>query len=848
MKKILLFLALAFSCIAMDAAPVGLEEARTLGQRFVSTTFEFSRQSEDLTLVYSMPTFYVFNVGDTGFVIMSADDSYRPVIAYSDESVFNPDDMAPALQEYLGGLNASRMQRGTAHASMEAQRDWESLRKHGTLVSRHGGRAASHLVQTKWNQNYPYNYCCPAAPDGPGGHVYAGCVATAASQVMKFWNHPIQGNGSHTYTPEDNPQYGPITVNFGEATYDWDNMPNTISSASPVAQLEAVGQLIYHVGVSVDMNYRPTSSGAVTGTLCSSMPSYFGYINQMLNLYRENYTHEEYMQLIINSIDMGWPMVHRGGGHAYVLDGYNDQDQVYFNWGWGGSNDGWFSVDDHNYTENESVIYNMVPAAVYNATPNLPLNLNATPADNNELSVMVSWNNPSVSLTNQPLSAIDQIVVMRNNEVVYTEDNVTPGAAMTMYDTVPCFDVFQYTVYAVLNGQRGKSAVLGGVSVGPSCNWKFVVSSTNFQGWEGSYIAIYNAAGTEIGQVTVSNATPAIVDVEIPLGMVSMAWVLAEGANQNNTITVNIKDSDNVSVFSYSGNVAGMAQGVFFEGNNGCGNTPDCGTPSNLTAVQDPDDEHTIVLNWTGVDDPGYGYVIYRDSVMIRLVVDGSVQYRDENVPVGGHCYQVMVLCEGGMNGEATNMVCEPSGGCYAPRNLDYELTGSFKCKLLWERPEPDEGLTGYCLYRKKEGGDYKRIKLLSASSTSYTDNSVNEEGDYYYKLVARYEDLDCYSSPAAYIHNPNQYFLHFYYSITQIEEAQQAIKVYPNPTDGVLKVEAASLTQVTVYNLLGQVVRDEKVNGNEMSLDMKPFGSGVYMVRVQTVDGCVTRKVSVVE
>ena len=93
-------------------------------------------------------------------------------------------------------------------------------------------------------------------------------------------------------------------------------MPVSISSDSPQVEIEAVAQLIYHVGVSVDMNYRPSSSGAVTGKLCQTMPDYFFYTDQMDNFYRENYSHEGYMQLIIDAIEMDWPMVHRGGGHA----------------------------------------------------------------------------------------------------------------------------------------------------------------------------------------------------------------------------------------------------------------------------------------------------------------------------------------------------------------------------------------------------------------------------------------------------------------------------------------------------------------------------------------------------
>ena len=327
-KNIILLMALALLGTALHARPVSQETARQLGQSFVTANFEFTRQSSDLHLVYKAVSdrgddcFYVFNVGETGFVIIAGDDNYRPIIGYSDEGVFNPNDMAPALVDYLEVVRQGVMlaaQASSAKASVAA--DWAMLEKCGRLVSRHGGREEEYLVETKWNQNYPYNYFCPEAPDGPGGHCYAGCVATAASQLMKYWNHPIQGQGSYSYIPETHPEYGTLYANFGETTYDWDNMPVSISSSSPQVQIEAVALLQYHVGISVDMNYKPSGSGAVTSYLTQKMPLYFFYTNAMTVHSREDYSHEGYMELLINTFDMRWPIVHAGGGHAYIFYG-----------------------------------------------------------------------------------------------------------------------------------------------------------------------------------------------------------------------------------------------------------------------------------------------------------------------------------------------------------------------------------------------------------------------------------------------------------------------------------------------------------------------------------------------
>lgn len=846
MKRIVLVLLILACCFNGKAAPVDITEAQTLVQKFVNSTFELSRQSEALNLVYSTPSFYVFNVDDKGFVIISADDSYRPIIGYSYEGVFDPDNLAPALQDYLNNINDERMQRGSVKADMATANDWAMLRENGRMVSRFGGREGTYLVTTKWNQNYPYNYCCPVADGGPGGHVYAGCVATAAAQVMKYWDYPLQGTGSHTYYPEDHPEYGPLTANFGATTYDWDNMPNAISSSSPVVQKEAVGTLIYHCGVAVDMNYRPTSSGATTSRLCTVMPQYFSYANQMVNIYREDYTKETYLNMIYKAIDKAWPMVHRGGGHAYVLDGYDDEGLVHFNWGWSGNQDGFFDIDAHNYTDGQSVIYNCVPATVYNATPNVPTNVLATAADDNELAVTVSWKNPSKTIINQNLTSIDRIVVMRNGTLVFTEDNVTPGADMSFVDeSVPCFDAYTYRIYAVSDGLIGESAYTEKVTVGPTCQWKLVLSASNINGWDGAYIALYNLSGTEFKRVTVTNSTPAIVNVDMPLGRVQLAWNANESTSSTN-ISINVKDSDNTSVYSYSGSLTSMDEGVFYTGINNCSNEPPTDAPSDLYATSDGDN---IILSWNGVPQKdGYGYNLYRDGMLVRLCYTND--YVDENLSVGGHCYEVRYLGLGGES-EPSNEACGNTGeGCDTGYDLWYEVLDNYKPKITWEKPINYTGLSGYYVYRKANAdGEYERVKMLGANKKEYKDNTLLEDGTYYYyKVIPFYQAIDCYAAPIKSKYG-NEFFVKYYYSTDAVDENQATeVSIYPNPTNGNLKIEAEGIENIMIFNLVGQKIFEESVTGDEYIIDMDRFGSGIYMVKVQCVNGSITKKVSVIE
>ena len=837
MKRLFVVLALIGVGLSLNAAPVSVDEAQVLAKKYM--------QNENLTLVYSMPSFYVFNAGDKGFVIFSSDDSYSPIIGYSNENAFDPDNMAPALEDYLNGINDYRMQRGVANADFDVARDWESLREYGHMVSRFDGKGADYLVTTKWNQNYPYNYCCPVAETGPGGHVYAGCVATAAAQVMRYWSYPLHGTGSHTYIPEDNPQYGPLTANFGTTTYDWDNMPNQISASSPVAELEAVGTLIYHCGVAVDMNYRPTGSGAQTTLLCTVMPQYFSYTNNMVNYYRDSYTKDAYLNMIFKAIDKGWPMVHRGGGHAYVLDGYDADGLVHFNWGWSGSNDGFYDIDGHNYTDGQSVIYNYVPSSIYSSTPNYPTNVVATAGANNDLSVTVSWKNPTKTLTNQNLSSISSIVVMRNNVVVYTEDNVTPGAEMSFVDNnVPCFDSYTYRIYAMVNGQIGESAYSSPVNIGPTCQWSFVVSSQNIQGWRNAHIDIYNAAGTLFKTVTTNSSTVSAVNVAMPLGSVQMVWV-PSGETSSFNITLNVKDSQNNSVFNFNGNIMDMQEGVFYSGANGCGNTAPTESPSDLYANKDGDN---IVLSWTGVSSKdGYGYNVYRDGMLVKL--SNTNEWVDENPSLGGHCYQVCYLGLGGQS-EFSNEACGAAGeGCDTGSDLWYEVQANMKPLITWEHPEAGNP-SGYFIYRKiGDDGDYTQAKIVAGNKKEFKETKTLEDGTwYYYKVIPYYQTNECMSSPIKALHG-NEYFVKYYYSLDAVgENTTQEVSVYPNPTNGNLKIEGTMLSNVIVYNLVGQKVYEENISGDEYVIDMKRFGSGIYMIRIQSANGLTTKKITVIE
>lgn len=829
---------------SLKANPVGFSQVKTAASKFLEAQAGEEFRGETPEMVYAEPngTYYIFATAPKGFVIIAGDDAYRPVIGYSMENPFDPNDIPPALADYLAGIAQSihgLQARGHATAAPLVAAEWASVLDHGQLISRFGGKEGEYFVQTQWNQDYPYNCCCPVDTLGSGGHAIVGCLATAMSQLMRFWAFPAQGIGNHCYVHED---YGEICADFGATTYDWDHMPNKLNSNSSETEKLATGTLCFHCGVTIDMGYGPDGSGGASGPIPGVMHQYFDYCDAIVQLRRDDFELETWKRMVREQFDMGWPMYYGGcqdgGCHAFVCDGYDDKDMFHFNLGWGGGSDGWYIIDEAPYTSPADAMFNFVPSTIYNITPSAPTDMSVDVPVETELRTVIRWTNPTTSLDNTPLTSIEEVVVKRNNQVIQVLTGLNPGQTCEIEDTeVPYYDTYDYAVYVKANGRYGKHGDVLDVTVGPSCPWKLVMTTTNFQGWDGGSISIYNNAGCQVAQYTMTSSTPAVERPALPLGRLSFGWTAPE--NTVSSLSFVIKDAQEQEVFSFSGSSDELEPGIFFETNNTCGGDLSCEIPGNLTAVSQEDQ---VLLTWDAVDNEGYGYNLYRDGLICRLIPAGTgTSFIDQQAGQGGHCYQVAVLCEGGETG-LSNETCASVGPCYPPRNLDFNIVSNYRVQLNWEAPVPSDGLSGYVLYRKEGDGEYTRLKLLNANTLTYTDNALYHEGDYYYRLYAYYRIPDCYSSPANRKYYPNVFELHAYYSPTGVVETEVGVKVYPNPTYGTVKVEAESMTHVTAYNALGQCVLDQETAGD--SYEWHPMEKGVFLMRIDTENGVSYTKI----
>ena len=204
------------------------------------------------------------------------------------------------------------------------------------------------LMTTKWDQEGPYNNLLPG---NSSRRVLTGCVATALAQVLNYFKVPEHGIGQRTIYYNSTP----VTANFEQDVYDWDNMRDTYNYGQySDVEANAVAVLMRDCGVASNMDYGLDGSGAYSTDAADGMRKYFGF-TEAVCYERDNYygykyySDEEWMDMVFTAISEDGPIYYGGadvynGGHAFVLHGYNASGKVYVNWGWSGEDDGYYDI------------------------------------------------------------------------------------------------------------------------------------------------------------------------------------------------------------------------------------------------------------------------------------------------------------------------------------------------------------------------------------------------------------------------------------------------------------------------------------------------------------------------
>ena len=404
------------------ARNVSLEEAKTAAAAYLRANTDYSRVSADeLVLVHQVdneelgiPAGYFFNVSDWGFIIMSASTAMDPVIGYSYCGNMDINNLPPAMVDWVGGwMNMAKdVQKGDAEKGFEDTDEWTMLLSGVDMPATKANDVI--LMNEQWDQGdasgADYNMLCPVVG---GEYCYTGCVATALAQLCHYYKFPVNPKNTRNYTTTTN--HINIRVKFDTVNFDYSKMPNRIVNSTSQEKRLEISKLGYMVGVAVGMNYGSYSHGGGSSAHSEDVPGcmfrYFKYQRGNLMYRRASFPHEAfgtssgqtmyyddllnyspynnavddetYMSAIRSDLLLNRPVYMGGissqggsdrdaGGHAFLVCGYrtNSENMYYFNWGWGGTVNGFYNLGNNNMSLQYSLgNYNRVQEAIVGIIP-----------------------------------------------------------------------------------------------------------------------------------------------------------------------------------------------------------------------------------------------------------------------------------------------------------------------------------------------------------------------------------------------------------------------------------------------------------------------------------------------
>lgn len=528
---------------SLQASPVTPKRAATVAQSFFSTLSPIKGNTlQQCTNNWHYDAIYLFTGTHGGYVLVAADDAVRPILGYSATSNFDPNNMPPALQEWLQGYQQEiamlREQKATAYPDGAAE--WYALENNITPKEVFTDTVAP-LLTTYWDQTYPYSYYCPQG-------TVTGCAATAQAQVMNYWQYPAFGKGSHSYYHYT---YGEQQADFGHTLYDWANMPSQADYNSSTEEVEAVATLMYHCGVSLDMVYGTIAEGGSSAlglvgypgytSIDNALQDYFFYSSDMVVIHKMfGFTNTAWRDSLIADLRRHIPIVYTGsaaqGGHGFVCDGFDSRGYLHFNFGWSGIGDGFYPVDSISpgvggAGGNVTYTFNMNNAALLHLTPDYHLRVSDT-----AFSVGRSAAQDSFLLCLNELNAEDSLTITTDADWISVESVTFDRAGWLRFQV------------AENNSGQDRAAVitfsLGGenctVRVSQSaynpedlCPLTVVMESTRGNGWQGgAHLTLESPQGYVYGTAHLTDGSCDSVVIMVAPSEVYSVWHSGGGTDR----------------------------------------------------------------------------------------------------------------------------------------------------------------------------------------------------------------------------------------------------------------------------------------------------------------------------
>ncbi len=331
----------AFS--AMNAAIVSENQARAIAGQFFNvdmgarpSAMKAKGKSGNVT------PFYVFNNPEQlGWVIVAGDDRARTILAYSDESYFDADEVPECVQDWLNDYTEQM-------AHLDAVSPHDAIKASVQTIAAGNKVRIAPMLSCNWAQGLPFNQqCATYTSSGTNSYCPAGCVAIAMAQILYYYKSSTECQSIPAYTSTTLGVYMdelPATTFNYSIMNDWyDKAENTSDGAQETARL------VRYCAQSVKMNFGQSSSSATSQR--NAFVNYFGFDKDAQQLARTDYSAAEWEDIVYNELANGRPVFisarKTSGGHAFVCDGYTD-GLYHINWGWRGHQNGYFALNALN--------------------------------------------------------------------------------------------------------------------------------------------------------------------------------------------------------------------------------------------------------------------------------------------------------------------------------------------------------------------------------------------------------------------------------------------------------------------------------------------------------------------
>jgi hypothetical protein len=487
--------------------------------------------------------YHVVSLDPSGFAIVPADDLVEPIIAFSSDGTFDPSDTNP-----LGALvsrdlpgRIAHVRGGGAPSSLEmsgsptseqvaALNKWEQLQ--GVTPTLSYGLSTpsdvrvSPLIQSKWNQstvnnNVCYNYYTP-------NNNVSGCVATAMSQLMRYFQYPITpvGTASFTiYVDGVSSSEALMGGNGSGGAYNWAQMPLVPDSTVTDTQRQAIGRLLHDTGATVNMQYTLNSSGANGLKPATALKATFGYSNAVKGFNSNLNISADARNTMVNpNLDAGLPVLftirNSTSGHEVVGDGYGYQSETMYhhlNMGWGGNNDLWYNlpnIDDsfYGFTTVDGVVYNVYTSGTGEIVSGRIVDCAGAPASGVAVTASLGGNVIASTTTNNNgiyalkglASSSTYTIAASKNGFTFTPQTATTGISSD-YNSTPGnkwgvdfanSSCSSSTLSIIKSGSGTVTSLPVGISCGATCSTSFASPSSialtatadpgyAFTGWSG---------------------------------------------------------------------------------------------------------------------------------------------------------------------------------------------------------------------------------------------------------------------------------------------------------------------------------------------------------------------------